>query len=271
LDTWYTGGDETLDKTKSDVKSLVTGLDHWFANYLLPAKIDNETVVSQGGHVTFANEYHYQTGAQAFAVDCQTWGMLVLGSKRFDQSYASKSQNAYGIWQATKKLAGYYINGELAGVGYTTTLNKNGTLDKPDIWSGEWTWGAVFMTRKLAMEYKSKNPAWAASLEADSISMVKMMSQAAKTSKDGVWESGGLVQIDGSYLYANRRFFIPWGWYANPLGATSSTGWAVFNSWNYDPFALGGYFTDSTFWTQQCKENPPDKAILTKLTAYYDY
>jgi hypothetical protein len=271
LDTWYTGGDETLDKAKSNTKSLIDGLDHWFSQYLLPAKIDNETVVSQGGHVTFDDVYHYQKGDQAFAVDCQTWGMLVYGSKKFDTNYASKGQTAYGIWQAVKKLAGYYVNGQIAGVGYTTTVYKNGTLAKPDIWSGEWTWGAVFMTRKLAYEYKAKNPAWSASLEADSISMVKLMNMTAKTGQDGVWNGGGLVQVDGSFLYANRRFFIPWGWYANPLGATSSTGWAVFNEWNYDPFTLGGYFPDSTFWTQQCKENPPDKAILTKLQKFYDY
>jgi len=221
--------------------------------------------------VTFGGTYNYQKGAQAFAVDCQTWGMLVYGSKKFDKNYGSKT-NAYQIWQSVKKLAGYYVDGQIAGVGYTTTQNPNGTLNKPDIWSGEWTWGAVFMTRKLAYEYKAQgNAAYAASLQADSESMIKLMSMTAKTSKDGVWNGGGLVQVDGSYLYANKRFFIPWGWYANPLGATSSTGWAIFNDWNYDPFALGGFFPDSTFWTQQCKDNPPDKAVLDALTKFYDY
>jgi hypothetical protein len=45
--------------------------------------------------------------------------MLVYGSKRFDSNYGSKT-TAYDVWQATKKLAGYYIDGQLAGVGYTT-------------------------------------------------------------------------------------------------------------------------------------------------------
>jgi hypothetical protein len=42
---------------------------------------------------------------------------------------------------------------------------------------------------------------------------------------------------------------------------------------NYDPFVLGGYFTgtDSPFYTQQCKSNPPDPAILAKLATYYGY
>jgi len=258
-----------LDAAKDTTKKIVQGLDHWFANYLLPMPIANETVVSQGGHVTFAGAYQPQGGDQAFAVDCQTWGMLVYGSKRFDSNYGSK-QNAYGIWQATKRLAGYYVNNELAGVGYTTSASNS---TRPDIWSGEWTWGAVFMTRKLAQEYTQQGKtAWAASLLADSKSMVQYMSQASKPGHDGVWSGGGLVQVDGSYLYANKRFFIPWGWYANPVGATSSTGWAVFNDMNYDPFALGGYFTTDNKWlTDQCKDNPVDPAILAKLKAFYDY
>lgn len=119
LDNFYKGGDETLDQAKANTKKLIDGLDHWFSQYLLPAPIAGETVISQGGHVSFDGTYKYQDGDQAFAVDCQTWGLLVYGSKRFDQNYGSKT-TAFNVWQATKKLAGYYIDGKLAGVGYTT-------------------------------------------------------------------------------------------------------------------------------------------------------
>jgi hypothetical protein len=40
----------------------------------------------------------------------------------------------------------------VAGVGYTTP-EKN-TSSRTLIWSGEWTWGAVYMTRRLANEYQ---------------------------------------------------------------------------------------------------------------------
>ena len=33
----------------------------------------------------------------------------------------------------------------------------------------------------------------------------------------------GLRFPDGSYVYANKRFFIPWGWFSNPISATCST------------------------------------------------
>jgi len=250
--------------------AVIKGLDSWFASYLLPAKIAGEDVISQGGHVTFDGQYKYQQGDQAFAVDCQTWGLLVTGQKRFDAAYTAKGVT-YSVWQSAKKLAGYYIGDKLAGVGYTTSKNLNGT--KPDVWSGEWTWGAVFMCRKIAAEYRKvgRND-WADSLEADATSMVTFMKVQVQVCKDDpVWcPGGGLVLPDGSYLYANKRFFIPWGWYANPVGATSSTAWAVCNDFNYNPFMIGGG-SNTTFWSTQCKDNPPDAGLLDALIKYYDY
>jgi len=274
LQNYYSGSDEDLDRAKQDLETkFIKKLEEWFSTKLLPAKIANHDVVSQGGHVTFDGQYKYQTGPQSFAVDCQTWGMLVLGQKRFDTWYSGK-QTAYGIWQAVKELSGYFINGEIAGVGYTTDPLKNHTSDKTLIWSGEWTWGAVYMTRRLAMEYeKAGKGDWAATLKKDSDSMVKFMTKEVIPCDDGVWCGGGLVQKDGSYLYANKRFFIPWGWYANPIGATSSTAWAVLNDFNFDPFQLGGGNFNSTtsFWKTQCVNNTPVTGILDKLTKFYAF
>ena len=39
------------------------------------------------------------------AVDCQTWGMTVVGQTRMDANYGDGM--AYKIWQTTKGLAGY--------------------------------------------------------------------------------------------------------------------------------------------------------------------
>jgi len=268
LDYFYTGGDQSLDAAKATVALLLKGLDAWFANNLLPNTIAGELVISQGGHVSFAGVYTPQGGDQAFAVDCQTWGLLVVGQRRFDAAYASKGVTAYSVWQSAKKLAGYYINGQLAGVGYTTTAGI-----QPDIWSGEWTWGAIFMCRKVATEYAiAGRPDYAASMRADADSMEGYLKQQVKTCDDDpVWcPGGGLMLPDGSYLYANKRFFIPWGWYANPIGATSSTAWGVCDDFNYNPFMLGGG-TNTTFWQEQCKNNAPTSGILQALIQYYDY
>jgi len=268
LDNYYTGGDDTLDFAKQTTSKLIKGLDNWFAHYLLPHKIAGQDVISQGGHVSFDGTYDYQQGDQAFAVDCQTWGLLNIGAKVFDQNYPV---SAYQVWQNTKTLSGYYIDNNLAGVGYTVPKIINGSYPKPDIWSGEWTWGAIFMTRRLAEQYRALGKFdYANSLKADSDSMLKYTQMAVQPNKDGIWSGGGLVQSDGSYLYANKRFFIPWGWYANPIGATSSTAWAVANEFDYNPFMLGGG-NSTTFFTQQCKDNPPDHQILEKVISYYNY
>jgi len=268
LTEYYQGGDSVLDQAKASCKELLSGLESWFKTSLMPVKLAEQDVISQGGHVSFDGRYKPQDGAQGFAVDCQTWGLLNVGAKRFDAWYPRTT--AWGVWQATKKLAGYYIDGKLAGVGYTTPTNNKTEVN--EIWSGEWTWGAIFMCRRLAMDYRQmgKND-WATALEADAASMVKLMNSSVIQCGDGVWCKGGLVQSDGSYLYANKRFFIPWGWYANPIGATASTGWAIFNDWNYNPFQLGGTFnTTGNFWHTQCHNNAPAPGILEKLQKYYD-
>jgi hypothetical protein len=270
LDYYYTGGDTTLDNAKTTTNTIIKGLESWFQNHLLPAQIAGQNVISQGGHVTFDGQYNYQQGDQAFAVDCQTWGLLVVGQKRFDAAYAAKGVTAYSVWQSAKLLAGYYVDGQLAGVGYTVTVS-NGT--RPEIWSGEWTWGAIFMCRKVAAEYIiAGRPDWAASMNADADSMETLMKKVVQVCQDDpVWcPGGGLVLPDGSYLYANKRFFIPWGWYANPIGATSSTAWAVCSDFNYNPFVLGGG-SNTSFWTKQCAANPPAPGLLNTILQFYAY
>ena len=41
-----------------------------------------------------------------------------------------------------------------------------------------------------------------------------------------------------SYLYSNRRFFVPFGWWANPVPAASSTAWALLVERGFNPFQL---------------------------------
>ena len=37
-------------------------------------------------------------------------------------------------------------------------------------------------------------------------------------------------------LYASRRFFIPFGWYANPLPSTCATAWKLMVANRFNPF-----------------------------------
>jgi len=232
--------DPILVQAKIDIENLITGLDSWFSKFILSGSYEGFNVVYQGGHVSFGSVFDpapiNETGG--FAVDCQTWGMTVLGQKKVDALFGVGT--AYNIWQATKKFAGYYNpQQQLGGVGYTIV---NG-LQTNMIWSAEWTWGAIGACEKLAHEYSLIGRAdYAASLTADAQSMASLVAQPVVRCGNGAWCGGGLVQEDGSYLYANSRFFIPWGWYANPIGATCSTAWAIMHKHSFNPFVLGGGF-----------------------------
>ena len=50
------------------------------------------------------------------------------------------------------------------------------------------------------------------------------------------------TNVDGSvaYLYANERYFIPWGWWANPIASLASSAWVILIDNDFDPFVLGG-------------------------------
>jgi hypothetical protein len=42
------------------------------------------------------------------------------------------------------------------------------------------------------------------------------------------------------YVYASRRYAIPFGWYANPLPSTCATAWVIMLAAGFDPFGYGG-------------------------------
>ncbi len=101
----------------------------------------------------------------------------------------------------------------------------------------EWTWGAVLSTRELSVQYGNMTgcpncAAWSQSLLADSISMTNNLRKRV--------EDGGMLSETGGFLYCNHRYFIPWGWWANPLPALCSTAWAIMNDHAFNPFVLGG-------------------------------
>jgi len=234
----YTGcssSDPLLSYGCTTTKKLRDGLDKWFdATSILskPEEMPGGTqVVPQGGHIN-STGYHPVpiNDVAGLAVDCQTWGMTVLTAKRMDKNFGADT--AMKVWKTTKQYAGYYKGQVLAGVGYTdlTDLNTSTPVEQNDIWSAEWTFGAINMAQSLAAEYGSASPHYK-ELMTDAQSMYNEVTK--------LWPEG-LRFPDGSYVYANRRFFIPWGWFSNPIASTCSTAWSVVQDLNYDPFHYWG-------------------------------
>jgi len=180
----------------------------------------------QGGsfvHSTMKWEWEQGTDVPTFAVDCQTWGMSVLGPEKVDTWFGSGS--AAKIWQQTKDFAGYgrQSNGFVKGLGYTKAH---------DIFSGEWTLGAVNMLRIFG-----NSSVFSPGVQQRYLAEADFM-------KDSVYSELRL-DLTGSIpsvKYANKRYYIPFGWWANPFPALSSTAWAVVVDFSFNPFVLGGWY-----------------------------
>jgi len=220
-----------LDAALQSAQKLLDGLDSWMEKYAFVQLESGYKVVLQGGHVTCDGTFKPAViegkGGDPlnFAVDCQTWSVAAMGPDKLDK--IGGDGTVYGMWQAVKQRSAYLQpDGSLGGVGYT----GNGT--RHDIWSAEWTYGAITMLREAAEYYNSAHPDWSANLQADAQAMMLAMERN--------YQNGGMETDDGAMLYANKRFFIPWGWYANQVASTCSTAWRIMNRYNFNPFVLGG-------------------------------
>lgn len=172
-----------------------------------------------------------------FATDCQTWTMSVLGLDVVDEWFGDGA--ALDVWNTTKQVSGYNMNqgtGWVDGVGFSENAKEH-------VLSGEWTFGAVSMLRTLAAMYEARgNHTQAQALKDEAGHMETATKQELTTSVS--FSQGSTKAV----LYANRRYYIPFGWWANPIPSTASTGWAVFLDNNYNPFEFGGSYipTDPT-------------------------
>eukprot|EP01125_Pyxidicula_operculata_P022084 TRINITY_DN8870_c0_g1_i1.p1 TRINITY_DN8870_c0_g1~~TRINITY_DN8870_c0_g1_i1.p1 ORF type:complete len:535 (+),score=91.76 TRINITY_DN8870_c0_g1_i1:1324-2928(+) len=176
-----------------------------------------------GSYNSSTNEWTWAAGPSAFAVDCQTWTMSVIGPKLIDEWFGAGS--ALGIWNNTKRLGGYHYNfdGSVDGLGFSYN-------SQDQVFSGEWTLGAINMLKIFAKEFN--DPRY--NTEADSLRTNIQSKLAQKETIDGISVMG--------VKYANRRYWIPFGWFANPLLSTASTAWTVFLDSNWNPFYLGGEY-----------------------------
>ncbi|MGH7197594.1 MAG: hypothetical protein ACREH5_02485 [Candidatus Omnitrophota bacterium] len=211
------------------IEQVLKGIEGYFQQHAL----SKEGTLFQGG---FWIDGQFKPSAD-FAVDVQTWGVAALGPEWVNREIGKGDLSAaYRVWSKTKERAGYSKEGVLRGVGYT---------DGHDILSSEWTFGAVLMVKELARYYEDlfkktkeeKYSQWAQELLKD-----------ADTMRQGI-EELKVKMPDGSvaYKYANKRYYITFGWWANPLPSLTS-GWAVMLDREdprqyYNPFVLGGGVT----------------------------
>ncbi|MET0377721.1 MAG: hypothetical protein ABW049_01925 [Spongiibacteraceae bacterium] len=191
------------------------------------------------------------------AVDVNTWGIAALGAAQIDEWFGFGA--AFNNWQKTKGWGGYGVGKNLWGVGFSD-LDGNG-IDaagnyRQGIMSAEWTAGAIAAVRNM-LAYYGSFPKTAAdyavargyvdSLRSDEQSMLAALGNlrgdryASAGFPDTPKDFNKLITpAQGVYLYASKRYMIPFGWYANPLPSTCSTAWVVMLDNRFDPFNYGG-------------------------------
>ena len=200
------------DLLTNEIAGMMEKIENYFKEYAFNKEAG---VFYQGGKYT-NGEF---TPSKDFAVDCQTWGIVVLQSGWIDRQFGEGA--AYKMWQQTKARAGCYENGILEGVGYT---------DGHDILSSDWSFGAVLMAKILSAQYKTSHPDWSEALAGDASRM-----------REGI-ETLRSVLPNGevSYKYSNKRYYVIFGWWANPIPSLAGSTWAYLIDRDFNPFILGG-------------------------------
>ncbi|TKB25491.1 hypothetical protein FCL47_13185 [Desulfopila sp. IMCC35006] len=195
---------------------------------------------------------------QPKAVDVNTWGIAALGPQQIDAWFGFGA--AYQNWQQVKKWGGYGVGRTLWGVGFSNQdgngIDADGNF-RQGILSTEWTAGAINMLRTMISYYEKipkesnhyrESRRFLATLGHDMQSMVaaidtmRLDTYATSSFPGRPQEFAQLFTARKTrpYLYASKRYLIPFGWYANPMPSTCATAWVIMVHAGYNPFAYGG-------------------------------
>ena len=181
------------------------------------------------------------------AVDVNTWGVAALGADRIDEWFGFGA--AFRIWGEVKSWGAYGVGHTLWGVGYSDQdgngTNPDGTY-KQGVLSAEWTAGAIVMVRNMIRHYAGAAQ-YERGLREDEGAMLDAVQslrfdryQRSDFSGKPANYQNLIVQASKPYLYASRRYLIPFGWWANPIPSTASTAWIIMLADDFDPFGYGG-------------------------------
>lgn len=242
--------------------SQTKGLLSFFQNQAWDA---TNGIFYQGGLANDPNEgSDWVPTVEPKAVDVNTWGAAALGQPLIDSWFGFGS--AFQMWQNVKSWGGFYgPDSKLWGVGYSDQ-DGNGTKGsyQDGIISVEWTAGAINMVRCLITQYQeaSTNSKYTQQQQAQALQYV----QELQSDHDSMYQNVLTLRVDHyptetayasnrptnystimpiaskalGFIYASKRYAIPFGWFANPLPSTTSTAWMIMLHYNFNPLKVGG-------------------------------
>lgn len=203
------------------------------------------------------NSSSWQPSIAPKAVDVNTWGIAALGPDTIDQWFGFGA--AFRTWQQVKSWGGYGQGPALWGVGFSDQdgngLDPTGQY-RQGILSVEWTAGAIIMVRSMLEHYQAvpktsshyrEVQGMVTTLQQDERNMQNAMAKMRSDSYASAGFNGTPNRYDQlftlntkPYLYASRRYPIPFGWYANPIPSTCATAWMIMVANRFNPFLPDG-------------------------------
>lgn len=228
-----------LDRQIGEIERLRAGLLDYFRRHLCGI-VDGELRFHACG-CYFEDAFlpgKMATGqAVPFAADVHTWGLSILGVQEIDSRHGRGA--AYRLWQAVKRHAGYYPDGNpsgpVRGIGYSSDAEGEPVHD---VCSPEWTFGAINMCRILAAEYEASG-LW------QDVALASLVREDEKSMLEGVgsFEMSPRTPFESrAYPYVNRLVDTGFGWTALPVPCLSATAWAILIKNRFNPFRLGGEY-----------------------------
>ncbi len=215
----------------------------------------------QGGRANVPNsKVKWMPNLQPKAVDVNTWGITALGPQQIDAWFGLGT--AYQNWQLLKQWGGYGIGKKLWGVGFSDQdgngIDASGNY-RQGIFSTEWTAGAITMLRSMIAYYQTIPPEYSEygkvqrfleTLKQDEQSMLVAITKMRVNTYATVDFPGQPKHYHQlfpfgqtlPYVYASKRYWIPFGWYANPIPSTCATAWIIMVADGYNPFVYGGRY-----------------------------
>ena len=197
---------------------------------------------------------------QAKAVDVNTWGIAAIGPRQIDAWFGPGA--TYRNWQQIKQWGGYGVGKTLWGVGFSDQDGNGIDADgnyRQGILSTEWTAGAITMLRSMIAYYQTipatspqyrEARGYLATLTIDEQSMLaglekmRIDTYATADFPGRPQDYLHLLPLGPTrpFVYASKRYLIPFGWYANPVPSTCATAWIIMVADGYNPFAYGGKY-----------------------------
>lgn len=227
-----TASKDVLQSDKDDLQTIATIKNRMVKFF---AGLGGVPVYDRDGKYFYASVNGNVPNTKDFAVDVQTWGATVIATnpellQAMNDSYGPDVM--FAMLQNAVTKSGYYdSHNQLLGVGYTAQKAS----DDFYVMSGEWTLGAVNAAIVLADYYHAD-----ADKSSLLISEAKMMLKGLRQETSSLQGSDTSPTSRLSYLYANKRVLIPFGWYANKSPSTASTGWSLMVNSCFNPLELGG-------------------------------